>query len=730
MPGITLDTPLRTLPFATRFLKPLNRLKIETAGDLLRHFPSRYEDYSELTPISDLCVSDHVSITGIIKKIDSHRSWKRRLTVTEAVVQDDTGSVRAVWFNQPYLAETLRVDTVVNLAGKVILGKDGLQFSHPTAEVVGRGDAARTTREPIHTGRLVPVYPETQGITSRGLRYLTEQILRILGPLADPLPESVRRAEKLPELRTALNAIHFPENISEAKSAKHRFSLEDILILELANFAERNALAAEKAPAIPPNIEEVKKMLASLPFQLTPSQKRCLWEIMQDMGRSRPMHRLLQGDVGSGKTIVALLAATLVAHKDYQTAFMAPTEILARQHYLTATKFLSAIHGKLSPPAFALLTGSDARVHFGKQLETEIAKPHLKKLVENREVKIIFGTHALIQKTVSPTNTGLVIIDEQHRFGVGQRQQLAQKGSDCVPHLLSMTATPIPRTLALTIFGDLDISVISEKPVGRLEIKTEVVPPHERQKAYQLIRAQVKSGRQAFVICPRIDDTNNHGSETNGHESIRVNSSINSRSFVSMNEVKAVKAEYEKLSKNIFPDLKVAMLHGQMRAEEKEKVMKDFSTGKTHILVSTSVVEVGVDIPNATVMMIEGADRFGLAQLYQFRGRVGRGEHQSYCLLLSETESVAGRKRLEAVARAKNGLELAEYDLKVRGPGEYLGERQSGLADTMMAALNNPQLIQTARNLAENLLKTDPELKSAPLLKASLDKFRKGLHRE
>lgn len=923
MASVTLETPLATLPFATRFLKPLARLKIETVRQLLRHFPVRYEDYSALVPIEDLTPDSTAAVTGVVREINSRRAWHKHMSVTEAVIADETGGVRAVWFNQPYLEDTLRIGTVVNLAGKLVEGKNGLQFSHPTVEVMGRGDAAHMTREPIHTGRLVPIYPETEGITSRGLRYLSEQTLRLLGPLVDPLPESVRAEQRLPELRVALGEIHFPESLAEAEIARRRFSFEDIFVLELANFHNRAALASHKAPVIPPDINDVKKMLASLPFQLTTSQKSCLWEIMKDMGRAQPMNRLLQGDVGSGKTIVALLAATLAAHKGYQTAFMAPTEILARQHYATATKFLGAIHGKLSAPAFALLVGSGARVHFGRQLETEITKPRLHKLVENREVRIIFGTHALIQKAVTLPELGLVVVDEQHRFGIRQRHALASrtntdltqtntdraqtntdstrtiteingvtnqdktreksefvfenitynvrgaifavkkelglghkeiiyqnalaqefekrgilyekeksininyndkkvgiyrpdfvvekkiivelkalpfvgkfeksqiwhylKASDyrlallvnfgkedisidriiygyddhtpsqlgsvksvssrsksvIMPHLLSMTATPIPRTLALTIFGDLDISAITEKPVGRQEIITKVVTANGRTSAYDLIRQQIKLGRQAFVICPRITRTDTDGTRTKTE-------TLNPYKQAVLDDVKTVTEEYEKLSKKIFPEFKVAMLHGQMPSKSsesasrqsksvssprksvpsKEEVMRAFSEGKTDILVSTSVVEVGVDIPNATVMMIEGSDRFGLAQLYQFRGRVGRGEHQSYCLLLSEVESVTGRKRLEAVAKAKNGLQLAEYDLKVRGPGEYLGERQSGLADTAMAALQNPELVKIAREAAENLLATDPELIGAAELRERLAEFRRTLHQE
>ncbi len=518
----------------------------------------------------------------------------------------------------------------------------------------------------------------------------------------------------------------------------------------------------QKAYPVKYEVENVKQILSALPFELTPSQKKSLWEILQGVAKPHPMNRLLQGDVGSGKTIVAGIAAITTAEEpnNLQAAFMAPTEILARQHYQTLTKFFKEFTGGIG-----LLISKEARIFYGEGLEESVKKSGFIKETTAGRIKIIVGTHALIQKTVSFQNLGLVIIDEQHRFGVKQRAHLLrdsklrmhpppkanpplaenlQKGqktfvdadkfvdSHRIPHLLSMSATPIPRTLMLSVFGDLDLSLISELPKGRKRIITKIVDPANRNKAYAFIRGEVKKGKQVFVVCPRIEpQVENQSVEVRPPE---INYQYFGGRTSQILEVKAVKDEYEKLANKVFPDLRVAMLHGKMRSDAKKKVMAEFAAGENDILVSTSVIEVGVDIPRATIMMIEGAERFGLAQLYQFRGRVGRGEKQSFCFLFTESSSETTRRRLQSLLTAKNGFELAEQDLKIRGPGEFLGGpsgwAQTGLPDVAMRALQSPELLKEARTAAEEILKEDPELKNYPLLKERLGQFEKEVHLE
>jgi ATP-dependent DNA helicase RecG len=699
----------------------LNRLKkfnFQTVEDLLKHFPSRYEDFSQIVKIADLKINETATIQGVISDIKLKRTWKRRMFIVEALISDDTGSIKAIWFNQRFLIMALKKGKLVNLAGKVVSDpKGGLCLSHPMHEIINQQIADSDEQLTKHTGRLVPVYPETRGLTSKTLRFLIKPILDNLEKIKDPIPKEILTRNNLPDANEAIQKIHFPENLKEAKIAKKRFAFEDLFLLQLANIIQRAKLAGQKSYIFETDIDYVKNLLGKLPFELTTAQKKSLWEILKDLNKPRPMNRLLQGDVGSGKTIVATLVALIIAKQNKQSAFMAPTEVLARQHYSTFKKFFSDFD-----KGVALLTSAEARVFYGDGLESEFKKPELVKKIEKGEIKIIFGTHALIQKYVKFKELAFVVIDEQHRFGVRQRAELLKnhKAEIKIPHLLSMSATPIPRTLTLTIFGDLDLSIIDELPKNRKEIITKIVAPANRDKAYAFIRGQVKKGRQVFVICPRIDPAD---MKTN----------------IFALDVRAVKEEYEKLAKNIFPDLKVAMLHGKMPAkpskkkpDEKSKaeIMEDFKENKIDILVSTSVVEVGVDIPNATIMMIEGSERFGLAQLYQFRGRVGRGEHQSFCFLFSDSTSRTTYKRLHSLIEAKNGFELAEKDLEIRGPGEILGDSQTGLPDLAMKALQNPEFIKSARKEAENLLKKDPELIKYPLLKTRLESFIKEIHLE
>ena len=713
---ITLRTPLSAVTgIAPRFLPKLKKLGIETVHDLLLHIPSRYLDFSNVVPIRDLAPGTDATVQGTVKIIKNLRTWKRRITLTEALIADETGTIRALWFNQPYLTNTLSAGRRVSIAGKVTKPKQGLLFSNPIFELLS-GQSNNTT----HTARIIPIYPETRGLTSKGIRYLVKIVFEKIRDIPEILPKAIVTEFQLPVRETAFREVHFPSSGEKTRRARERFIFEELLLLQLRHLRARMRVAREQAQSIQPQIEKTKLWLKLLPFPLMQSQKKSLWEILQDMEKEHPMTRLLQGDVGSGKTIVAALAAMNAAESGFQSAFMAPTEILARQHYETFAQFFGSFE-----KGVALLTANEARLRFGNDLETKPKKQTLLQEIKEGRVGIVFGTHALIQKTVSLPDCALVIIDEQHRFGVEQRaaltkQQKTEKGAP-VPHLLSMSATPIPRTLNLVLFGDLDISLITELPKNRKQIETRVVDPEKRKEVYAFIRKEIKSGRQAFVICPRI-----------AAPDVGDVSNMDELSPVEMKklELKSVEEERKKLSEEIFPDLSVAMLHGKMKAQEKEEIMGKFKNGDIDILVSTSVVEVGIDVPNATIMMIESAERFGLAQLYQFRGRVGRGEHASFCFLLTESKSEETRGRLHLMSRAKNGFELAEQDLKLRGPGEFLGESQTGMPDTVMRALQNPHLVTKTRQAARMVLEKNPNLKNAPELKSRLAEFQKDVHWE
>lgn len=713
---LTLETPIEKTPRMTAyFLSRLKNLGIKTVGDLLRHLPVRYEDFRETYNIADLQPNQEATIHGIIKKVSNRHAWKRRMVITEAIIEDETGRIRAVWFNQSYIQNQLKIGNACSLSGKIKTANDELQLVNPLFERGGQPEENLR-----HTGRLVPIYPETRGLTSKGIRYYITLALDALEKLRDPLPTNILEKEDFPSLENAIHDIHFPNKEEDSNRARKRFIFEDLFLLQLYNIDQKLQLAAEHAPAIPIQTEEVRALLQTLPFELTVSQKKSLWKIMQDAEKSSPMNRLLQGDVGSGKTIIVAIIAILAGKKGYQTALMAPTEILARQHYQTLIKLFP-----LFESGIALITGSEARISYGSGLETKTKKEEIVRLISENKIKIAIGTHALIQKNIAFKNLALIIIDEQHRFGVRQRAELTRRGEknlptykpanlQTIPHFLSMSATPIPRTLSLTLWGDLNLSLITELPKNRKPIITKAVSPKNRKRAYAFIQNEIRKGRQAFVICPRIEKTDSESSS---------NSSPNL-------EIKYVTEEYNKLSKEIFPNLKIEMLHGKMKPKEKENIMRRFKEGKANVLVSTSVVEVGVDIPNATVMMIEGAEQFGLAQLYQFRGRVGRGEHQSFCFLFTEQESEATKRRLEFVATAKNGLELAEYDLKLRGPGEFLGEVQTGMPDIAMKALQHPKLVNVAREYAKELLEKDKTLISHPFLKKKLTDFQIRIHWE
>ncbi|OGN05511.1 MAG: hypothetical protein A3B99_03115 [Candidatus Yanofskybacteria bacterium RIFCSPHIGHO2_02_FULL_44_12b] len=726
-----------------RNLSRLYNLGIKTLKDLLWHFPVRYEDYTQTLSISNIEPGQKVNVQGQIVQINSRRIFPRRMSVTNAIVQDSTGAVKVVWFNQPYIEETLPEGTFVSLAGKVNLDKHGLYLSSPAYEKIVNNESGAMKQESgikdsqptihnsslKHTSGLVPVYPETEGVTSKYLRFLIKPLLKTI-KLNDPLPPAILQKYNLPQIDEAMKTIHYPLDPGQADLAKERFAFEDLLLFQLKALLERRKLNQLKSISIKFDQEFIKDFISKLPFELTKDQKIATLEILKDIEKSYPMNRLLEGDVGSGKTVVALIAAMQIAKAGFQTVFMVPTEVLANQHFKT----VSSLAGQ-DLLRVGLLTSSACKLN-----GSDFKRSELKKEIADGGVDLIIGTHAVIQKDVSFKNLAMVVIDEQHRFGIQQRAALVKNSNpqilndkqapnsqignsqQIVPHLLSMTATPIPRTLALTIYGDLDISLIKEKPKNRQKIITKIVSPSKVKEAYRFVRDEVAKGRQAFVVCPRIE-------VSDPRKEIKV-SGERSKMNILWADVKAVEEEYQKLSGSVFPELQVAMLHGKLKSKEKDEIMKKFKDGDFDILVSTSVIEVGVDVPNASIMMIESAERFGLAQLHQFRGRVGRSEHQSYCLLISSTSDKSVNQRLKALEECDDGFELAEKDMSIRGPGEFFGVKQSGIPDLGMASLANVDLIKKARLEARLLLKENPSLTSYPLLKDRLESFQKLTHFE
>ena len=696
---------LSTVPnIGETYEKRLKKLGITTVRDLLFHFPSTYHDLSQITSIAEIKEGRNYCVVGKILDIQNVQTFKKRMNITSAIIEDKTGNIKIVWFNQPYLITALKKGTNIYVAGKVTRGKNGVSFSSPSYE--------KFSEESTHTGRIIPVYPETIGVSSRWLRYIIKPLLdKLPKDIEDALPKDILQERNLMPLLEALLQIHFPDSLARAELAKKRFAFEELFYISLFVLTERKKLATVKAVSIPFPETSMQKFTKALSFQLTGAQKKAAWYILKDLEKPRPMNRLLQGDVGSGKTVVAAMAALSVVKAGYQAAFMAPTEILAQQHFKTVGQILAPFKVTVG-----LLTGKTDRFISPKLPNDyiEISREKLLDRAKKGDIDLLIGTHALIQDKVKFGNLALLIVDEQHRFGVKQRAKLVHNpstssGQTLIPHLLSMTATPIPRTLALTLYGDLDLVLIDELPKGRKKIETKIIRPTERQKAYEFIHQQVDKGRQVFVICPRIEKTEGAPSGI---------------------EMKTVKEEHEKLSKKVFPDLQVQMLHGKMAQKEKEEIMRKFKYGRIDILVSTSVVEVGVDIPNASVMMIEGADRFGLAQLHQFRGRVGRAEHQSYCFLFTESPSATTRQRLAALVKSENGFVLAEKDLKIRGPGDFAGVKQWGIPDFAMEQLCNLELVQESRETAKQLLDKDLTLKNYPLLATQIQSLREKLHLE
>ncbi len=656
--------------------KHLTKLNLITIKDLLNHFPYRYEDFSNFLSINHLKIGEKATIKGKIQLINARRSWKRRLTITEAVIKDNTGSIKAMWFNQPYLANTFKPGDEVMIAGTLTAGHYGLQLEHPIIEPLARGG--------VHTGRLVPIYYSTANLNQKIIRNLISQILPLTHSVSDWLPTEIIKKFKLPTLPTTIRSLHYPQSFQELSLARRRIIFDELLFINLKSLLMRRQLNFKNAHSIPFN-EQTKKLIAGLPWQLTNDQRTCAWEIIKDLGKPSPMYRLLQGDVGSGKTVVAGIACFNTVKAGFQAAILAPTEILAWQHWQTLTKIMEPWSITI-----ALLTRTHQQINNQKNNKAG----EIKEKISNGSVNLIIGTHALLQTEINFQNLGLVVIDEQHRWGVEQRNYLVGSKNQ-TPHLLSMTATPIPRSLALTLYGDLDISLIKTLPAGRQPIITKIIKPPERQLAYQLIRREIKSGNRVFIICPLIEESDNLG-------------------------VKAAVTEYNRLQTEIFPDIKIGLLHGKLKSVEKERVIISFKNGQAPILVATSVVEVGIDVPEATVILIEAAERFGLAQLHQFRGRVGRSGKRSYCLLMTDTITPRGLERLQAMTKFSNGFDLAEFDLKSRGPGDLLGATQSGFLKLKFAELANTELLKTVREAAQYLINLDTSLTRWPKLKAKI----------
>ncbi|MFA5175208.1 MAG: ATP-dependent DNA helicase RecG [Patescibacteria group bacterium] len=698
-----LNTPISQLNRVGKATaKKMERLGIKTALDLLYFFPFRYEDFRRLVPISELKDGETITIRGRVELIANKRSFKKRKIITEALVSDESGSVRVVWFNQPFLTKILKIGDVVFLSGKAQADMLGLQFVSPVYEKANK-DAT------THTARLVPIYPLTAGLTQKQIRFLESQIVGLSQNISEWIPEIILEKFDLAPISEALRGIHFPEDDNDFKQSVERLKFNEWFLLQFNAEIARIKRNFESAPILIFKKKEIQDFVKALPFTLTKSQKISAWEILQDIAKGKPMNRLLSGDVGSGKTVVAAMAAYSAFLNGYQAAIMAPTEILATQHYNTMVGLLG------DKARLCLLTRSQFKFqapNYNDQInfKSKNSKKYKKELLEkikNKEIDIIIGTHALLGEKVEFEKLGLVVVDEQHRFGVEQRKIIKEKGgvssSKKGTHFLSMTATPIPRSLALSIYGDLDVSIIDELPPGRKKILTRLVEPVKREKAYQFIHEQIKAGRQAFVICPLIFCDS---------ESETCNLNLEPRA-VGAEEKKSVMAEYEKLSKKIFTDLKIGYLHGKQKAKEKEDTMAKFKNKEIDILVSTSVVEVGVDISNASVMMIENADRFGLAQLHQFRGRVGRAEHQSYCLLFTESDAVKATERLRYFEKENNGFKLADKDLEMRGPGEVYGTEQSGMMNLRLAKLTDIGIIKKAKEAARLLA---PEAEKYPIL--------------
>jgi ATP-dependent DNA helicase RecG len=665
--------------------KNLEKLGIIIAQDLLYYFPFRYEDYRRVAPIAEVREGDMVTICGQVELIANKRSFKTKKIITEALVSDKTGSMRVTWFNQPFVIKNIKPGDSFYFSGKIKQDMLGPQLHAPVYEKLS---SASGVDAPVHTARLVPMYPLTYGVTQKQIRFLVNQVIGLTSTISDWLPKEILEKSDLVPLGDALHGLHFPVDEKDLTVSTYRLKFDELFLIQMKAELVRLEKSVLKAPIINFQEEKIKQFVARLPFALTKAQKIAAWEILQDINLDAPMNRLLSGDVGSGKTVVAAIAAYNSFLNGYQTVIMAPTEILAQQHYQSLSALFTGLGinvGLLTANQHIVSTDGVAGI------DKKNTKKCIVDCIKDKKIQVIVGTHALLSDAVIFNNLGLVVVDEQHRFGVEQRKLIKDKAmrraAKKSAHFLSMTATPIPRSLALMIYGDLDVSLINEMPVGRKKIATRIVESFNRGKAYQFIREQIQQGRQAFVICPLIENQNGEQAVVQGRA----------------DDKKTVMSEFEKLSKQIFPELRVGYLHGKLKAKEKESAMARFKEGVVDILVSTSVVEVGVDVPNASVMIIEGAENFGLAQLHQFRGRVGRSSHQSYCFLFAGTDSIKSIERLKFFESVNDGFALAEKDLEIRGPGEVYGTEQSGEMNLRLAKLTDTELIKKTREAAKNI---------------------------
>jgi ATP-dependent DNA helicase RecG len=706
----TLDSPISVLKGMEPRTKGLfAKVSIETVRDLLHHYPTRHEEYLGIRPLNDLVVDQVQTIVGTVFS-GAKRGFGRSKT-TEAVVSGAGGSVRVVWFNMPWMATKMRQGGSVALSGRVSTYKGRLQMEQ--AEQVDPRDPA------IKNACIRSVYRSTDGLRQRQIRSAVRQALDANGDqLAETIPAEIRQRHHLPGIRNAMEDIHFPSTLEAAEIARRRFAFDELLSIEVGVVRRRAEWQSQDSAPVLVLPEEIRDgFVSSLPFALTAAQKRAVAQVLEDIGRTIPMNRLVEGDVGSGKTVVAAASLLAAVASGHQGAIMAPTEILAEQHFRTLARLLDPAASSEVDGDWFQETGAGFTVlrpsYLDRPLRLTLLKGSLRSAqkgaatdaIGSGEVDIACGTNALVQQSVGFDRLGLVVVDEQHRFGVGQRAALREKGDS--PHMLVMTATPIPRTLQLTVFGDLDITVIDEMPPGRPEVKTWRVTPPQRKQSYDFLRKKIAEGRQAYVICPLVEESEAIAS-------------------------KAAVQEHERLQREVFPDLRLGLLHGRMTPSDKESVMREFRDGELDVLVSTAVVEVGVDVPNATVILIEGAERFGLAQLHQFRGRVRRSSEQAYCFLLSDNDSQEAMERLQIMETVNDGFKLAEHDLRLRGPGEYFGTRQSGLPDLKAARLTDVDLIELTRGEATRLLAEDPELarpEYAPL-KLEVDRRWSGVSGE
>lgn len=667
-------------------LQRLQWLGITTPLDLLYYFPKRYNDYSHVVDLVTAPLESLLTVTLTLDKIKSRPAWKRRnFTITEGSGHDATGSIKLIWFNQAYVADTLKVGQHYYVAGKISQDKYGRHFTNPTVELV--------KPDTMHTARIVPHYPLTKGITQKQLRYFVKQSLENgvggrLSPMRDWIPTLLLDQFDLMPLDQALHAIHFPESLDSLRAAKLRLGFDELLPIQLFVRLTKQQLAQERAVAFPFHQPAIRQFVQQLPFTLTPKQRRVAWDIVQDLGQSQPMNRLLEGDVGAGKTVIALLAMYHVALSKHQAVFLAPTELLAEQHY---HKIISLLGDK------TITVGLATRATY-VTTAGQTTPP--------ADMDILIGTHALLEDKIQFGKAALVIIDEQHRFGVAQRQRLKQKAhlAGAVPHLLSMTATPIPRSLALALYGDLSISILDEVPPGRQPIQTAYITPDRRSELYKRVKQCIARGEQVFIVAPRITDDDELEKD-----------------------ITSVEREYTRWHRSL-PNTPIAKLHGQLKTVERQTIMNDFRSGRLAVLIATTVIEVGVDIPNATVMIIENADRFGLAQLHQLRGRVGRSDQPAYCFVCSDSASAAVSQRLQFFAQTASGFTLAEYDLDQRGPGDVYGQDQSGfLTSLKIARLSDQALLAMVTTATDTLF---PQLHRWPLVEQRVNQFMRSVHLE